>query len=326
MNRRKIGIGAAIGLVVGALTGCTPSGVNSSASEDGLQTVRVAYSKGSATLPVHLAQTQGIFEKHGLKIEATYGTDFPTYIAALGRQFDISLGSAGNVFPAMTKLPVVAVAGMQVNVADPKNSVVVTNNPSINGIEDLVGKRIGVAIVTGANPQSINYLLKQKGLDPASVQYVQVGFAEQGDQLAAGNVDAVVSAIPFWSALEQSGMRVIFDVYYEAAKAATGAEESANAFWVSTEDYVKEKPGTVQAFHDALAESIEFMHENKEIAQKELHEWLGMDEALLKSAPIPAVSAEINKELLEPLLIISESNGVVKKGEINLDEHIWKKE
>ena len=329
MKSRIFVFWAILAMVMGTLVGCgqgssSAASNGSDSSQGGLTTVRVAYPQGSATLPLRLGQTQGIFEKHGLKLEVTEGVDFATYIASLGKQYDLSAASPGIMLPAMTKMPLVAVAGMQKNVADPKNSVLVTKNPSINSVKDLAGKRVGVAIVTGSNVQALNYLLKAEGVDPKSVKYVQVGFAEQADQLKAGNVDAVVSAIPYWTVLEKAGNRIVFDVYVEAAKAATGSEESTNVAWVAQESYANENPEIVKSFKAALAESIEFMYKNESVAQSELVEWLGMDPDLAKSAPIPSVSAEITKEQMEPMLVIAEASGVVPEGALNLDRAIWK--
>lgn len=330
MKSRAVILLALITLVMGALAGCgqgsSSAGSKGSDPAGELTTVRVAYPQGSATLPVRLGQTQGIFEKHGLKLEATEGVDFATYIASLGKQYDLSAASPGIMFPAMAKMPLVAVAGMQMNVADPKNSVLVTNDPSINSAKDLAGKRIGVAIVTGSNVQALNYLLEAEGVNPKSVNYVQVGFAEQADQLKAGNVDAVVSAIPFWTVLEKAGNRVVFDVYVEASRAATGREESFNVAWVAQEGFANENPEVVKSFKAALAESIEFMYSNEAVAQAELVEWLGMDSELARSAPIPSVSAEITKEQMEPMLVIAEAAGVVPEGVVDLDKAIWRKD
>ena len=331
MKSRSLVLWAIIALVMGTLVGCgqtnSSAGSNGSDSaERGLTTVRVAYPQGAATLPLRLGQTQGIFEKHGLKLAATEGVDFATYIASLGKQYDLSAASPGILFPAMTKMPLVAVAGMQLNAANPKNSVLVTKDPSINSVKDLAGKRVGVAIVTGSNVQALNYLLEAEGVDPKSVKYVQVGFAEQADQLRAGNVDAVVSAIPFWTVLEQAGNRIVLDVYVEASKAATGREESFNVAWIAQESYANEHPEILKSFKAALAESIEFMYNNESVAQAELVEWLGMDPELAKNAPVPSVSAEITKEQMEPMLVIAEAAGVVQNGAVNLDEAIWKED
>ena len=56
-----------------------------------LTPIRVAVFPAGATLPVHAALTEGIFERHGLRIELTEGQDLPVFMAALAKgQYDIA--------------------------------------------------------------------------------------------------------------------------------------------------------------------------------------------------------------------------------------------
>ncbi len=58
-----------------------------------LTPLRVAMFPAGATLPVHAALTEGIFERHGLRIELTEGQDLPVFMAALAKgQYDIAQG------------------------------------------------------------------------------------------------------------------------------------------------------------------------------------------------------------------------------------------
>lgn len=310
-------------LAVVALSGCGGgSGSDGGGKSGGNDTLRVGFTPGFSTLPVHVAKTQGIFKKNGLNVELTEGVDLATYVAALDNQYDISMVTAGVFLPAAQKLGVVAVGGMQINVADPRNSVLMTDDDSIRKPLDLVGKTVGTPSLTGTSSQAVKYLIQEAGGDPDRVRLVQVGFGEQADQLKSGNVDAVISALPFWTGLEDAGYRVAFDAAYEAAKVATGATESLSAFWGATRSYADANAEKVEAFQTSIAEAIQWISDNEPEARGMLVDWLGVDEKTSKTAPLPAMSAEVTAEQLEPSIVVMESLGSIPKG-LKADEVIW---
>lgn len=320
MHKRRSVLAAVTALLMAMVTlsGCSDSSEDSG-SEDGL---RVAFTPGFSTLAMHVADTEGIFKKHGLDIDLTEGIDLATYISALDNQYDISMVTSGVFLPAAQRLDVVAVAGMQINVEDPPNSVVMTDDDSIQGPMDLVGKTVGTASITGTSAQALQYLVKEGGGDPNSVRIVQVGFGEQADQLKAGNVDAVISALPFWTGLESAGYRVVFDAAFEAAKTATGADVSLSAFWGATQSYADENADKIEAFRSALTEAVQWITDNETEARGMLVDWLGVDEQTSKNAPLPAVSVDITAEQLEPSIVLMESLETIPPG-LKADDVIW---
>jgi NitT/TauT family transport system substrate-binding protein len=66
-------------VVAGCGTDSTPQ------TDQQLTTLRVAMFPAGSTLPAHAAQAKGIFERNGLRVELTEGTDLPVFMAALAR-------------------------------------------------------------------------------------------------------------------------------------------------------------------------------------------------------------------------------------------------
>jgi NitT/TauT family transport system substrate-binding protein len=278
-------------------------------------TVRVAFTPGFGTLPVHLAQERGIFEEHGLDVQTTEGLELASWMAAVGRQWDIVMALPPLLFAATCEgAEVRVISNMQYTDEEHPNNLLVTKDPSIQSIADLRGKRIGVPTLTGGSAESTLYLLQQEGISEDEVTLVEVPFPTAGDQMNAGRIDATVSAIPFYTPLEGQGFRLLDDVLLEAGKAASdGAlDRVTTAFFVTTADYAEQNPEVIEGFRESLQEAIEFIEANESEARQAVQEWLELPPAIAESAPFPGLATELGVDELEPFLKISRSLGSVK--------------
>ena len=100
-----------------------PSGQN-------LTPLRVAMFPAGATLPVHAALTEGIFERNGLRIELTEGQDLPVFMAALAKgQYDIAQGVPTLVLIGAEKgLDLQVVSSVQRSSRERPNAVWITKD------------------------------------------------------------------------------------------------------------------------------------------------------------------------------------------------------
>lgn len=308
-------------LLIGSMAVSACGSDEPSASEGG--TLRVAFTPGFGTLPVHLAVTEGIFEKNGLDVEVTEGLDLATYAGALDKQFDIVMTTAPIYLSAAEKLPLIAVAGAQVNVEDPPNNVLVTKDPSIKSVADLAGKRVGVPTLTGAASVGLQYLIKQADVDLDDVKLVQVEFGQHFDQLEAGSIDAVVSAVPFFTPLLANDYRIVVDTGYAAPMDATGAETNVNAFFIASEKFAEENGDVLEDFKKSISEGIESVSSDEPAARAELQKWLGMDAAIIEAAPIPGYDVELTAEMFEPWVVILKDMGIIE-GDVDAEDLVWK--
>ena len=93
------------------------------------------------------------------------------------------------------------------------------------------------------------------------MKFVQTPFATMGDQLDAGNVDAVVASIPFSGTIAARGYTLREDVIVEAVDAASnGAVQTAmTTVWASTRAFADAHPDTIRAWRSALGEAIAYL-------------------------------------------------------------------
>lgn len=311
---------ASAALVSGALAACGSGDDDTSTTATGgggSQAVRLAFTPGATTLPVHLAQTQGFFKKNGLDVKVTEGLDLPTWAAGLGKQWDIAMSTPGVYLSAVDKLDLDLIASGQVTTegSTSANPLIVRGN-SIKDAKDLVGKTVGVATLSGSTVNSIKFLVANQGGDPAKVKFVQVPFPAAGDQLKAGQIDATVSSIPFNTVvLSDPENHVLYDVVDKALRTvAPNQDVMGSIVYAATDKWVKSHMDQAKAFEKSLDEATQWMNANKEAAQDELAKWLGIPREVIAKMdwPIP-VQAKITQAMIQPSIDLLVANKVVPK-------------
>lgn len=136
-------------------------------------------------------------------------------------------------------------------------ALMVAADSPINSIEDLKGRKIGIA----GGPLDKSWLLmralanKQHGLDlNKNVEKVFGAPPLLSRQLEDGNVDAVLTFWHFAAKLEAKGMRRVVDVGQIARDLGIGAKVPQIGY-VFNDDWVKAHPGKLKKFNDALLEA-----------------------------------------------------------------------
>lgn len=324
--RRALAIGAVVAATTTfaacSTTSASPDPTGSEGSQPAVEptTVRLAFTPGTASLNVHVAQELGFFEKHGLDVQITEGLDLPTWITALGSQYDIALTTAGIFASGAEKFDLAAVAGGSINGPDTPQNVLIARGDAIKDAGDLAGKRVGVSTITGTTPLSIQYLVDQAGGDPASVTFTQVASNLQADQLKAGQVDAVVSLPPSQLVvLEDPENHVVLDnVQYAAlSKIDPGQKTTALAFFASSRSWAEENPQAVKAFRDALDEGLQWILDNDADARDMLVDWLKVDQKIADGAEFEGVmDAHITADQLRPIFELSVDRGVLPEDQV----------
>lgn len=285
-------------------------------SASGQTKVRLAFTPGATTLPVELALTKGYFKKRGLDVEDTQGLDLPTWMAGLDKQWDVAMETPGVFVSGADKLDLVVLAGGQVTTEGSlTGNPLITRDPDIKEPIDLVGKTVGVATITGSTPTALKYLVTEAGGDFDDVKLVQVGFDQQGDQLKAGAVDAVVSSSPFANVIlnGDSEATALWDVQDRALRLIDPDQEvMASILYTSTRGWAEKNPEAAKAFQEALQEAADWMNANEDEAKSILAKWLGLPTDVVNTIdwPIP-VQADITADNLQPVIDLFTKTGTV---------------
>ncbi len=154
----------------------------------------------------YLAQEAGFFKKRGIDMEfvltASSGNNPPALVSG-------SVQVAGPTMPTLLQaddagLDIVVIAGGAVYPLT-GDILVARQGSGIEKPTDLKGKTVGVPGLGALLHFMLRRSLKANGVDPNSVQYVEIGFPQAADALRSGQIDAYPAQAPFTARILQSG-------------------------------------------------------------------------------------------------------------------------
>ena len=158
-----------------------------------------------------VAVDEGIFKKHGLDAEMVLiGINSNIPAAILSNSIQIG-GPTSTVFlqAADGGLDLVAVAGA--SIMNPSSNANIAafarNGITIKEPKDFVGKKVGAPGLGAFLHVLFVKWLVEKGVDPKSVNFVEVTFPTMADIIKSGGVDAVLTAEPFVTRMTNAGSR-----------------------------------------------------------------------------------------------------------------------
>ncbi len=297
-----------------AALGLTACGGDSSGSEPGA--IRVAHNSNAGVLPVRIADEQGYFEDEGLDVEFTKVENIGTLPPALGKSFDIVLTPPTSLIAAKSQgIEMVAAAGATVDVPDnPTSGVVALESSGITSFEDLAGKKLGVLTETGTLHTATLYAMDKVGLSADDIEIVQVDGPAQGDQLAAGRVDAVETLDPFRAGLLAKGDTVdIGDPYLELAP------EIGALLWGTSSEWADENADDLAAFRRAIAKAITYIDSHQEESLQVLEEYTGLPEEVVANTVLPTYVSDVRPQDLQVWLDAMTSVGGFD-GQVDLND------
>lgn len=322
--RRRTGYGVrslvltlVIGLVGAACGGTSSETGGDSAGPGGTPTpVRIAYVPATTTLLVHVAETRGYFEERGLDVTLTEAANISDIPAALGRQFDITLGTATDLLRAGSAgIDLVQISGNTVDTEEnPFVQLIVPPDSGITDIAQLEGRTVGSPTLSGVIHAAVLHWVQQEGVDPSSVSGVQVPPPNLPDQLNAGQIDAAEVLEPFASQLLAKGNRSLGDPF-----ASIGLPLATN-FWMATGEWARSNPDVVSAFVDALDQAVDFIATDAPEARRILQQYTGLPAPVAETVPLPTYDLDIRVDDLatwaEVLRDLGELDGEVDPEEL----------
>lgn len=139
--------------------------------------------------PLVVARELGLFEKAGLEVELLPPAD-PSIVprAVASGRAEIGIHYQPNLY--LDHAAGVPLMRFGTLVETPLNTVTVLADGPVGSLADLKGKRIGFS-VSGFEDAMLGRMLDQAGVDPKSVELVNVNFALSAS-LIAGKVDATI--------------------------------------------------------------------------------------------------------------------------------------
>jgi len=283
-----------IGFVAATMALCLllPGGL--AAQDKPLTPVRAAYVPVATWLPAWVALDKGIFAKHGLAVTLSPIQNLSLLPGTVGRQFEFAASTPTDLIKAVAGgLDVVATAGEAIEVkSNPTTQVIVRKDSGLKSPSDLKGKAIAAPTLGAVIHVATMYWLKKNGVDPASIRGVEVPFPNMGDQLKAGNVDAVEALEPFAGALLAAGNVSLGDPLLAAG------DEVLFPFWISDGAWARANRHVIKAWIDALTEAKTYMDANPADARAILAKYSRLPPEVVAKVPLPTYRFTIKPDEL----------------------------
>src|SRR4051812_20974526 len=231
-----------------------------------------------------VAVDEGIFKKHGLDAEMTLiGINSNIPAAILSNSIQIG-GPPSTVFlqAADGGLDLGAVAGASIMNKSSNDNITafVRNGITIKEPKDFVGKKVGAPGLGAFLHVLFVKWLVEKGVDPKSVNFVEVTFLTMADIIKSGGVDAVLTAEPFVTRMTNAGLGSVGARY-----AVELARTDPIIFYAASREWAEKNAAAIEKFRDALAESAEIVNNDRAKALASISKFTKQPIDLVKATP-----------------------------------------
>jgi len=244
-----------------------------------------------------VAVDEGIFKKHGLAVEMTpIGINSNIPAAILSNSIQIG-GPTSTVFLQAVDggLDLVAIAGATVMSPVNQESIAafVRNGITIKEPRDFTGKKIGAPGLNAFLHVLFVKWLVEKGVDPKSVNFVEVTFPTMSDIIKSGGVDAVLTAEPFVTRMTNAGLGSVGARY-----ALELARTDPIIFYAASREWAHKNAVVIKKFRDALAESAVIVNSDREKASSSISRFTKQPIELVRATPPNRSEPALNPEQL----------------------------
>ena len=272
--------------------------------------------------PMLVAREKGFFAEQNLNVTWTTVPQGAIAIEAVyGGSAEVG---GGSIFEPMVArgngLDIVFLAASaRIRPEKPDNSgLAVRTNDKINGAKDLVGKKVSAGLINGPNYVHMREWLQRNGVDPGSVEFLEMPFPQMADALFQNRLDAVWNVEPFLTFMVRSGnARVIAYPYQE------NVPHMDITGYVAKESWVKANPEIALRFKRAIERATTYL---VNASTEERNDWVakysGAKPEVVAAMHLPRFTTEFNVETLKANLDIAVRQKLAKP--FNLETMLWK--
>jgi NitT/TauT family transport system substrate-binding protein len=273
----------------------------------------IGYGPASAWIPAFVAKDQGIFARHGIDASFQFipiGSNEPAAMVA-GTIEVGTLTPTILLFADEGGADLAAVAGAVVQTHDhPFGGLVARAGSGIHEAGDLRGKRVAVPGINSVMHVAFMKWLKDKGVDPKSVNFVETAMPQMKDVMQGGQIDAAVPVEPFLGGIVASKTGYMVSPFpADLAKPAY-----IDAFYAMTRAFIAADPRAVASFRAAIREATDWTQQHETEARRTQITYLHLPEPVAMSVALPNFTADITPAQLQFWADICGELGLTKGG------------
>jgi NitT/TauT family transport system substrate-binding protein len=304
------------------LTGCGDDDDSAPTSgENGVTRITVGVLPIGNAAPLYLGMEKGFFEEEGLELTpqvAQSGNELVTTLVSGDAQVAF-LGYVPVIVARAQGLPlkVVANADNGADTAEEEWQVILSRKGSdIKEPADLAGKTVAVNALRGVAEVALKASLEAEGVDPGSIELLELPFPEMPAALDARRVDAIWGVEPFLTQALGAGAQEVLAPYPTLGKAFP------NGTYATTDEYLEQNADVMERFARAMNRSSEYATENPDEARAIIPTFTQIPEPVAQEMRLPLWPTEIDRAQLEDLIGYTEKYGGIKET-FPVDEMIW---
>jgi NitT/TauT family transport system substrate-binding protein len=283
--------------------------------------VKVGVLPISNVAPLYVGMEQGFFREEGLEVEpvpAQSGNEIVTAMVSGDLQFAF-LGFVPMMAAVSKDLPLKVIASSDAGAEKAEDEwtvIVVGKDSPIRDVKDLAGRTIAVNALKGVGEVATKAALEKRGVDPESIELLEVPFPEMPAALEKDRVDAIWAPEPFLTSVLKQGGREI------EAPLTTLGPLYPNGTYSTTEKQLADAPESVQAFTRAINKSMEYATQHPEAARKTIPSFSQIPQEVADEIRLPLWPVPIDTAKVEELGGYAEKYGVIEEAPA-IDELIW---
>lgn len=296
----------------GGAGGGGEEGGDGGGGDGGLQTVRVSETAGIPMGFLSYGVQEGHFEAQGLRVQAEPSAGGATVIPALvNGDIDVAGSNLVSVLIAISKgLPLKVIAAGTSTADNPEedfSGIVVPADSPIRRVEDLRGARIGVNTLQNINDVVISRALEKRGVDPGSVEFVEIPFPDMAAAIEKGDVDAGLLIEPFLTTAVAAGLRPVVRPYTDMLP---GMQIGA---YVMTNDRIQEDPDLVKKYQAGVQATAEAVTADPEAFRASLPKLGNVSEELAPKINLARFHGTTDRESVEQIKQAMLDYGLIDK-------------
>ncbi|MFB0836105.1 ABC transporter substrate-binding protein [Arthrobacter halodurans] len=269
------------------------------------ETYQVGYFPLVHTATAVHADQDGLFEAQGLDVELVQTQGGAAAIPALvSGSIDFAYTNYTSALLAVQQgLPIRLVAGN--DVGDSDHGIFVAADSGIEDVADLQGKTFAVNNLQNIGTVAVNSLLRDAGLAPGDVKFIEMPYPDMQVALEKGVADAAWQVEPFQAGAEAAGFRKIGDMFDGSIA------DMPVAGWVTTEQFAQQNPEAVAAFQEAITASTEDLQGDREALVELVPTYTKVSAEVVEAIEMPRFAGELDQEQLQKAADLMQEYGII---------------
>jgi NitT/TauT family transport system substrate-binding protein len=200
----------------------------------------------------------------------------PTLLQANDAGLDLVVIASGAVYPLEADI------------------LVARQGSGIQKPADLKGKTVGVPGLGALLHFMLIRNLKNNGVDPASVRFVETSFPQAADALKSGQIDAYPAQAPFTARILQSGAG------YEVANWLKNTPDGTlTVVYATTRKWAEANQQTVKDLRAAMKEAVEFSKAHRPEMYASIAKYTKLPQAVVSSLAPPNLEVDTTPQQIK---------------------------